>query len=441
MLKTAKSRKITTKKTSRADIENFYKGNQEELIGLEYERLSLDGKTLKNASYEKLEKIIKQFCAISFWDLIYDENTVIGAISKNGTSISLEPGCQLEISISPKKEILAIDIELKKIIETLDKIADIYDVIFVGYGITPSANVDEIQLLQKRRYEVMNKYLPIQKFGELSQKMMRQTAGIQINIDYKDSNDAFYKLKFFNLIMPFMMGLCANSSLEKNKLYSKKSLRARVWNYTGKERCNLFYKNIFKGLKNNVFKNYIQEILNVPMIFIERDGKIIEINGKIRFSEFLKTGFRGYFATIEDYILHQSLCFPDIRLKKYIEIRNHDSSNPEMALALATFYKGLAYFDVKKLLSKFKYLKIKNVEKYNEKIIDFGLDYQINNKISGWDVVAKLFIISSSNLTTNERIYLEPILKILKQRKTMSDLVQDKKIKSAKELIEFINKY
>lgn len=440
MINLTRDKKQEKSVLSISQIEKFYSGNNKNLIGLEYERLSLDKKTYKNAQYDKLEKIIKNFATISNWGLIYDDKTIIGAINKNNTSISLEPGCQIEISISPKKDILSIDLELKNIIESLDKIANIYDVIFVGYGISPVSNVDDIKLLSKRRYEVMNRFLPNCQYGELAQKMMRKTAGIQINIDYLNSSDAYYKLKFFNLIMPFMMGICVNSPFENNNLSDKKSQRAHVWRYTGKQRCNFFYHKIFNNInaKNNLFKNYIQEILDVPMIFIERDEKIIEINGKITFRDFMKFGYEGYFATLDDYILHQSLCFPDVRLKKYIEIRNHDSFNPQMALALCAFYKGLALEKIENILSEFEYLKLEDVEKYNEKINDFGLDYKITDKIDGWDVVAKLFNLSAKNLATKERTYLVPILDILKLRKTNADLIIDYNISRVDDLIEFL---
>ena len=433
------------KKLSITDIEKFYKKNSiESLIGLEYERLSLDKHTYKNAPYEKLEKIIKHFCDITYWQLVYDNKTIIGAKDDLGNSISLEPGMQLEISLAPKKDILLIDLELTKITKLLDKIGNIYDVIFLGYGISPFTNVDDIILLNKKRYEIMNSYLPNATCGELSKKMMRQTAGIQVNIDYFNQKDAYNKLKFFNLIMPFICGLYANSPFESNKLTDKKSNRSHIWCYTGKERCNIFYKNLFYGFfaKNNIFKNYISEILNVPMIFIERNDKIIELKGKITFKNFIKEGYKGHKATLDDYILHQSLCFPDVRLKKYIEIRNHDSSNPKMALALCTLYKGLLNNDIEKLLKKFNYLKIENIEKYNKEIILDGLDAKIKNTKSAWDVVIDLFKISKSNLSAHERAYLEPILKILKYKKTQADEIINAKINSIKELKNyFINKY
>ncbi|MBQ7287210.1 MAG: hypothetical protein IJW73_05555 [Candidatus Gastranaerophilales bacterium] len=424
------------------EIENWYlSGIKNDLrIGLEYERLSLDIDGLKNAQYEKLEQIIRSFCSLASWEIDFDNETIIGAHNQDGTSISLEPGCQLEISIAPKKDILAIDLELNKIINTLDEIAKKLGVVFVGYGISPVSCVDDIKVLKKERYKVMTKYLPECEYGELSLKMMRKTAGMQFNVDYKNKKDAYLKLKFFNLIMPFASGLCANSPFEKSKLQDKKSQRAHVWRYTGRERCNLFYKKVFDGFFkiNNVFKNYIDSILNVPMIFIERQNNIIEINGKITFREFMENGFLNYKATMNDYILHQSLCFPDVRLKKYIEIRNHDSSDSAMALAMCAFYKGLAQSDVEKNLKIFKYLKINDIEKHNKNIIEQGLNYKVRNGICGWDVVDELFEIAKNHLNSSQRNYLESINQMLKARKTKADLISDYEIKNAKDLVEFL---
>lgn len=439
--KKQENKSLKQKKLKISDIEKYYLSNQNNsLIGLEYERLSLDKNTFKNASYELLEKIIKHFCDITSWNLIYDDKTIIGAKSDSGSSISLEPGCQLEISLSPKKEILFIDYEANKIVNLLDKIASAYDVIFLGYGISPITCVDDITLLNKRRYQLMNKFLPKRHYGELSQRMMRQSAGIQINIDYKDKKDAYLKLKFFNLISPFMMGLCANSPFENNVLTDKYSNRAHIWRYTGKERCNFFYKKIFSSpfRVRNIFKNYINSILDVPMIFIERDNKLIPLEGKITFRDFMNSGYLDYQATMDDYITHSSLCFPDVRLKNYIEIRNHDSQDIKMALALCAFYKGLSNSDIKKSLSKIKFLKLDDIEKYNKEIISSGLDYKINNKIDAWSVLAILFNISKANLNTNERSYLEPILKILKLRKTNADLLFDADIKEAGDIIDVL---
>lgn len=434
------------KQLKMADILKLYEKNTESVdtIGLEYERLSLDNKTFDNAKYSDIENIISHFSKIMGWEIVFDNNTIIGAKSKSGSSISLEPGLQLEISLKPHNSILNIDLELTKISDLIEKIARIYNVEFLGYGINPKNNVDEINLLNKERYKLMYSYLPYCSRGELASKMMKKTAGIQINVDYKDENDCYNKLKFLNLIMPFMAGLTANSPFESSKMTNLISNRANVWRFTGENRCNLFYKDVFNKtffnlFKKPLFKSYVNEVIKTPMIFIIRDEKAVPILGKINFEEFMKHGFEGYFATIDDYITHQSLCFPDVRLKNYIEIRNHDSSTPNMALALCAFYKGLLNHPIQQLLKTFSYLKIDKIEEYNKKIITDGLDIVIDKDKFGWSIIVSLLNLAKDGLNSKERVYLEPIYELVIQKKTQSEILIDMNIETVQDLVEFIN--
>lgn len=424
-------------------IEQFYttKKNKTLQYGLEYERISLDKKTHKNASYTKLKKIIEHYSLICAWELVFDNNTLIGAKNNSGSSISLEPGNQLEISLCPKESIIDIDIELTKIVELLDKIAEVYDVIFVGYGFNPSNATSEIEILNKTRYRIMDSYLPYCTKGELVQKMMRQTAGIQVNIDYLNKKDAYLKLLFFNLISPFTLGLFSNSPIENNSICPYKSNRGYIWMYSGENRCNFFYKNIFNKFffkYSNIFKNYINEILDIPMVYIERDNKAVPIQGKITFREFMNNGFLDYKACYSDYILHQSLCFPDVRLKNYIEIRNHDSSDIKTALGLCAFYKGLSLNNIQELLSTFSYLKIKDIPSYNKSAAIFGLDFTINKNKSAWEVVEALFELSAKKLNSKEKVYLNPIYNLIKQRKTKADIAIEYGLDNIQELISYL---
>ena len=442
LTKEEKERKKTLKPLTVSEIEKFYlQGASSEIkIGLEYERLSLDKNTLESAQYDKIAKIIEHFASIQNWELIYDLDTVIGAKDSFGTSISLEPGNQFELSLAPKKTISEIRHDAKEILDLLDKIANAYDVIFIGYGITPKTSADNIKILNKRRYKIMNEYLPYCSKGELCPKMMRQSAGIQINVDYKDKKDAYNKLKLFNLIMPFISGLCSNSPIENDKLSNFKSIRNNVWRFTGENRCNLFYKNIFskKCFKyKNIFKNYINEIFDVPMVFIERDNKIIPIKGKINFKDFMKSGYMGYVANYSDYLNQQSLCFPDVRLKNYIEIRNHDSNSLDFALALCALYKGICLGDIKKLMHELEFLKFDNLDEYFKLSSIKGLDYKIG-KIDAWQIVSTVFNFSFENLDSEECKYLKPILDLIQKRKTPSDILIENNIKNAKDLVKFL---
>ena len=175
------------------------------------------------------------------------------------------------------------------------------------------------------------------------------------------------------------------------------------------------------------------------MVYIERNGENIPFSGKVDFLTYMNSGYNGYFATLDDYILHQSLCFPDVRLKNYIEIRNHDSSDFNVALALCAFYKGLCLCDIQELLTLFNFLKIDKISYYSELVVNCGLDFKVNSKYDGWDIVFKLFNIARKKLSSKERLYLKPFFDILIHRKTKADILIDYGINSFDSLLEFLS--
>lgn len=412
---------------SKNEIINYYfkncKNEAEFKIGLEYEQLSLDYNTRKNAKYEDLKKIIEHFASIYEWGILKDGTLTIGAI-KGKSSISLEPGGQFEISLEPKNGIYEIETEMLQITSLLNKIAKIYNVKFIPIGNTPYSLYKNIDIVRKNRYLLMADYLP--KQGAFSPVMMRETAGVQVNFDYKSEYDALLKLKVCAKISPFLTGFYANSPMRGGKIGNYKSFRALAWKYTDPKRCGLFYKNLLKNAENIGFENYVDEILNVPMLFFERGGKKIEVKGKINFENFMKHGFNGYFATFEDYILHSSLTFPDVRLKNCLEIRNHDSQELPLALSICAFYKGIIHFE-SALLEIDELLKNFNgnvLEKTGFLAAKNGLNFKLNKDIcllNPTEITKKLFEISSKNLEDNEKIYLQEPMRMLESGKAVID--------------------
>jgi len=407
---------------SKNEIVNYYhqncKSKTEFKIGLEYEQLSLNADSRRNAPYEDLEKIIAHFASIYEWGILKDGNTTIGAI-KGKSSVSLEPGGQFEISLEPKTSVAEIEREMLEILALLNKIAKIYNVKFVQIGLTPYSTYQNIDIMPKSRYLIMADYLP--KRGAFSPVMMRETAGVQVNFDYENESDAMQKLRVSAKISPFMTGFFANSPIRAGKTTPYKSFRALAWKYTDSKRCALFYKNLLKNRSSLGFEDYVDEILNVPMLFFEREGKKIEINGEINFKDFMKYGYEGYSAALEDYILHSSLTFPDVRLKNCLEIRNHDAQKLPLTLAICAFYKGILH-------SKFALNEVDELLNFDGEKLDnmgflaakHGLDFTIEGCHSPKKITQKLFEISHKNLG-EEKNYLELPLDMLKRDKLVID--------------------
>lgn len=190
------------------------------------------------------------------------------------------------------------------------------------------------------------------------------------------------------------------------------------------------------------FEDYVDNILDVPMLYIVRDSKMVEISGKITFREFMRKGFRGFWGTLNDYILHSSLTFPDVRLKKCIEIRNHDAQNNFNALTICAVYKGALYSKrgMEEVMDLLKPLNHKDLETFGLLSAKNGLDYYVDKlKMGAYDVARKIFEISRKNLPEIEKDYLDRALFLLSRRKCMADILFDNNVSDTVSLLKFLN--
>lgn len=399
----------------------FYNGcKADELLGLEYERLPINKYTKLAVSYYGefgVCEILKEFAKVDNWDYILDENEIIG-LKKLHDTITLEPGSQVELSIAPKKTVGDLKKRIDEINLSLRNIFDKYDVELFNYGVYPKSTYKNIKLIPKKRYKYMANYL----WGILSDVMMRETAGIQVGIDFKDEEDAIRKFNLANKLSPFITAMFANSSVRGGVDTGYKSFRALAWLNTDNERCGFATK--FKS--DMTFEDYVKTLLEVPLIYIVRDGKYVHVDGKINFKRFIQAGWEGYDATMEDFKLHANLFFPEIRLRNFIEIRNHDCVNEKYMYSLLAMYKGIFYSqdamtETEELLKKFTY---NDIAEFRYNVPRFALD----TKVKGYcikDITKEILTISENSLKTksdSDIDYIYPIIELNSQGISPSDL-------------------
>lgn len=415
--------KVLEKKLEITDIINLFKEGckNEEKIGIEYERLPINKKTKQAVPYYGcygVSEFLRTFARENNWDYIFDNDNIIG-LKKLHDTITLEPGCQIELSIEPEFTVQKLKEKIDNIDLKFQDILELFNMELLAYGVYPNTTYHNIQIQPKRRYHVMAKYL----WGILSDVMMRETAGIQVGIDFKSEEDAMYKFYIANLLSPFVTSVFANSKIRGGVDTSYKSFRALAWLNTDNDRCG--FSTILS--KNLEFKDYVYAVLNSPMIFIERNNELIEINGKINFTQFMQDGYEGFEAKLDDFKLHANLFFPDVRLRKFIEIRNHDCVGNDLQYAVPTFYKGIMYdndalYSVEKLLGKFSAVDISN---FRYEVPKTGLDTKINGyKIK--DISKELFDISYSSLKSkndSDKEFLNPIITLIKKGLSPCDIV------------------
>lgn len=340
-----------------------YKSRTDLKIGLEYERIPINRKTNLSVEYygeNGICELLKAFAKQENWDYITDNENIIG-LKQGHDTITLEPGCQTEFSIEPQKNISDLEKKVTSINSQIKTILDKMGISFINYGVTPLSTNKTIELIPKKRYEIMAKYL----WGILSDVMMRETAGVQGTFDFTDEEDAMKKFKAANLMSPFVTAMFANSPIRGGVDTGYKSFRALSWLNTDNDRCGFFHN--FN--EDYTIDDYINYVLETPMLFINRNNNSIVISGDKCFNKFIEYGHAGFYATIEDYLLQANLCFPEVRLRNFIEVRNHDCNGNKLPYAMLALYKGILYSDnaIEQVNNLFRFITKDNINelRYN----------------------------------------------------------------------------
>ena len=397
----------TKQKLVKEDIVNIFKSGckTEQTVGIEYERLPIFKTNLKACDYSSefgICNFLRAFAREENWDYITDDFNIIG-LKQEHNSITLEPGCQLELSIKPEENIQSLKNKIDMMDKLMKPILDEYGISLLGYGVSPLSTNKNIHLIPKRRYNVMAKYM----WGILSDVMMRETAGVQCCIDFESEEDAMRKFRISNKLVPFMTAMFANSPIRGGVETGYKSFRALSWLNTDNDRCG-FVGQIDDNL---TFEDYIDYVLETPMIFYNRNDEPIAVNGKMNFKEFMQN--RDCDAEIEDFELHANLYFPEVRLRNFIEIRNHDCVGKGLQYSIPAIYKGILYNrsamnEIEELLKDFDYKDFSEL-RYN--VPKSAMNSTVG-KFFVKDIAKEILYIAEKSLiemNTGEEKFLEPI--------------------------------
>jgi glutamate--cysteine ligase len=374
-------------------VEYFFKGikSKDNLkIGVEHEKFILNKTTHKPLSYsgENGIKDILQHLSKLNWDPIFDDNgdTLI-ALKKGREAITLEPGGQLELSGAPLNNIHETCEETTNHLNALKHIGEKFNFIMLGLGVEPNLRLEDFPWMPKQRYIIMKKYM--QQVGSLGQHMMKRTCTSQVNIDYYSEEDMIDKFRLMLNLEAFATSIFANSPFDQGKISKFKSLRSHFWHDTDPDRTGLLP---FVFEKDFNFEKYTNYALNVPMYFIERDHKYINMTG-YTFQNYLDGKLKNLKTevTLKDWESHLTTLFPQVRLKQYLEVRSMDACNWDLICSQPAFWIGNLYVDeIKDKINEIveswtnedrKYLN-NSVPKFglqtnfkNRKVLDFALEF------------------------------------------------------------------
>src|SRR5499425_172692 len=315
-------------------------------VGTEHEKFAFmltRNETVPYQGTRSIRALLEGMQSLLGWDPIMEGPNIIGLSDvTGGGAITLEPGGQFELSGAPVATIHRTCSELMAHLAQLREVTEPLGIGFLGLGMTPNWSRSEMPTMPKGRYRIMTAYMP--KVGRLGLDMMYRTCTVQTNLDFSSEADMVKKLRVSLALQPVATALFANSPFTEGKPNGFVSFRSEIWRDTDKDRSGMLPWAFESGMG---FERYVDYALDVPMYFVKRGERYIDVAGR-SFRDLLAgklDELPGERATLSDWANHVSTIFPEVRLKRYLEMRGADGGPWRRLPAFAGYWVGLLYDD------------------------------------------------------------------------------------------------
>jgi glutamate--cysteine ligase len=325
-------------------IEKGVKPEAEFRVGTEHEKIPFYAANHSPVPYDGprgIRALLEGMQGLLGWEPIMEGDHPIGLVDvTGGGAISLEPGGQFELSGAPLETLHQTFLETGAHLAQVKEIADPLGIRFLGLGMSPLWTLDETPVMPKARYRIMRAYMP--KVGSRGRDMMFRTATVQANLDFSSEADMVQKLRMSIALQPVATALFANSPFTDGRPNGLLSARSEIWRDTDNARAGMLPFVFEEGFG---FERYVDYALDVPMYFVKRGDSYHDVTGQ-SFRDLLAgrlPGLPGTRAVISDWANHLSTIFPEVRLKRYLEMRGADVGDRDMIAALSAFWVGLFY--------------------------------------------------------------------------------------------------
>src|ERR1700736_5046483 len=313
-------------------------------IGTEHEKFAFTLEGHRPVPYEGnrgIRALLEGMEHLLGWQPIMEGPNIIGLFDvTGGGAISREPGGQFELSGAQVETVHQTASELMAHLAQVREVAAPLRIGFLGIGMTPSWTRADMPKMPKGRYKIMTAYMP--KVGTLGLDMMYRTCTVQTNLDYSSEADMVKKLRVSLALQPVATAMFANSPFTEGKPNGFLSFRSEVWRDTDPDRCGMLPWAFEPGMG---FERYVDYALAVPMYFVKRGQHYIDVAGQ-SFPDLMQgklPSLPGERATISDWANHISTIFPEVRLKRYLEMRGADSGPWRRLPSVAAFWVCLLY--------------------------------------------------------------------------------------------------
>jgi len=402
-------------------------------IGTEHEKFVFFAKDNSPVPYfgdASISALLKGMQERLGWEPIMDGENIIGLGEQSGMgAISIEPGGQFELSGAPLETIHETCKESNKHLALVKEIAEPMGIRFLGLGGSPTWSLAETPRMPKSRYDIMTRYMP--KVGAKGLDMMYRTCTIQVNLDFSSEADMAAKMRVSMKLQSIATALFASSPFTEGKPNGLLSWRGDIWRDTDNRRSGTLPFVFDADFR---FDHYVEWALDVPMYFIVRDGKYHDCT-HVTFRQFMAGALKGEVAdwqpNMGDWTNHLSTLFPDVRLKRFLEMRGADGGPWRRICALPAFWVGLLYDDA--ALAEAEALTadwtFEDVVAMRDAVPAQGLSATIKGR-SVLDVARDTVRISTAGLKAraklngdgqDESVFLQPLEEVLAKKATLAD--------------------
>jgi glutamate--cysteine ligase len=314
-------------------------------IGTEHEKFAFrlsDHRPVPYTGPGGIAQLLKRLHDRFGWEPSVEEGHIIGLVAppEIGGAITLEPGGQVELSGAPLKSLHQTCDEVHTHLTQLREVGTELGIGFLGLGFAPTWSLAEVPRMPKGRYDIMRRYMA--KVGKLGLDMMHRSCTVQVNLDYSSEADMVKKLRVGLALQPVVTALFANSPFTEGRPNGYLSYRARVWRDTDRDRTGLLPFVFEDGMG---FERYVDYALDVPMYFVHRAGRYVDVAGA-SFRDFLDgrlDRLAGERPNMGDWANHLTTLFPEARAKRFIEMRGADGGPWRGLCALPALWVGLIY--------------------------------------------------------------------------------------------------
>lgn len=411
-------------------VEKFRLGTEHEKFGFyraDHSPVPYDGPRGIRRLLEGMEGLLG-------WDPIMDGPNIIGlADVTGGGAISLEPGGQFELSGAPVETVHQTWMEAHAHFAQVRQIADPLGIGFLGLGMSPKWTRAQTPAMPKSRYKIMTNYMP--QVGNLGLDMMYRTSTVQVNLDFASEADMVKKFRVSLAWQPIATAIFANSPFTEGKRNGFLSFRSAVWLDTDKDRTGMLPFVFEDGMG---FERYVDYALDVPMYFIKRGETYHDVAG-LSFRDLMAGKLPGHpseRAVLSDWVNHVGTIFPEVRLKRYLEMRGADSGPLSRIVALPALFVGLLYDQgvLDAAWDRVKHWTAEERQRLREDVPRLGFKASIRGESVG-DLAREMLTIARAGLRRRDRLdmhgcdetrYLEPIQAIVDEGRTAAEALIEK---------------